>query len=247
MKIHKIAEEGNHAWYFIGREEGRSEKVIDTNEYVIISDGEAVLVDPGGTEVFPFAVSAVSQITPVKNIKHFFCSHQDPDVFSSLPLWLGLCPTANIYMSWVWSSFIAHYGHEYVDRFVTVDDAGIKIVLENRRELVMIPAHYLHSSGNFHLYDPVLKILFTGDIGAALLPSGYSDVFVQNFEQHIQYIEGFHRRWMPSNQAKRNWIQRVRELDIKYMCPQHGAIYQGQDVQKFLDWFDALEVGSAVN
>jgi len=30
------------------------------------------------------------------------------------------------------------------------------------------------------------------------------------------------------------------------MCPQHGRIFQGDDVQRFLDWFEALEVGTAV-
>lgn len=27
------------------------------------------------------------------------------------------------------------------------------------------------------------------------------------------------------------------------LCPQHGAIYRGDDVTRFIDWFDELEVG----
>jgi len=27
------------------------------------------------------------------------------------------------------------------------------------------------------------------------------------------------------------------------MCPQHGAIYRGKDVQRFINWFAELEVG----
>jgi flavorubredoxin len=32
-------------------------------------------------------------------------------------------------------------------------------------------------------------------------------------------------------------------MQIDMLCPQHGAIYQGKDVQRFIEWFDALEVG----
>ncbi len=30
------------------------------------------------------------------------------------------------------------------------------------------------------------------------------------------------------------------------MCPQHGGIFRGDDVPRFLDWLDKLEVGIAV-
>ena len=66
---------------------------------------------------------------------------------------------------------------------------------------------------------------------------------VEDFSSHIRYAEGFHRRWMGSNEAKRQWCERVAHLDIDMLCPQHGAIYQGEDVQRFINWFDGLHVG----
>ena len=109
--------------------------------------------------------------------------------------------------------------------------------------LQAVPAHYLHSSGNFHLYDRAAKVLFSGDVGAGLLPPEHNDLFVKDFSAHIRYAEGFHRRWMGSNEAKRQWCERVSQLDIDLLCPQHGSIYQGKDVQRFIDWFDGLHVG----
>ncbi|HUJ76222.1 MAG TPA: MBL fold metallo-hydrolase, partial [bacterium] len=44
---------------------------------------------------------------------------------------------------------------------------------------------------------------------------------------------------------KNNWIERVRALDIEMMCPQHGAIFRGPLVGRFLDWFQQLQVGTA--
>ena len=109
-----------------------------------------------------------------------------------------------------------------------------------------MPAHYLHSSGNFNLYDPTAKVFFSGDIGAALLPQGEDDLFVKDFDRHIRHAEGFHRRWMGSNEAKLDWCRRVNDLDIDMLCPQHGAIYQGADVKRFINWFAELQIGSGI-
>ena len=113
----------------------------------------------------------------------------------------------------------------------------------NGLSLEAVPAHYLHSSGNFHLYDAKARILFSGDVGAALLPPGEDDLFVENFSKHIRHAEGFHRRWMGSNEAKQRWCRRVDSMEIDMLCPQHGAIYQGQDVKRFINWLSDLDVG----
>ena len=57
------------------------------------------------------------------------------------------------------------------------------------------------------------------------------------------HAEGFHKRWMGSNEAKRRWCERVSQMEIDMLCPQHGAIYQGADVPRFINWFDELQVG----
>jgi flavorubredoxin len=102
----------------------------------------------------------------------------------------------------------------------------------------------LHSSGNFHLYDEKAKILFSGDVGAAMLPPEANDLFVQDFDRHIRHAEGFHRRWMGSNDAKLDWCERASKMEIDMLCPQHGAIYQGKNVERFVNWFAELPVAS---
>ena len=52
-----------------------------------------------------------------------------------------------------------HFGGQD-STFITIPDPGMTIRLGGL-ELQAIPAHYLHSSGNFHLYDPKAKILFS--------------------------------------------------------------------------------------
>ncbi|MBA5874954.1 MAG: MBL fold metallo-hydrolase, partial [Nitrospira sp. CR1.2] len=77
----------------------------------------------------------------------------------------------------------------------------------------------------------------------ALVPDHHASLVVTDFEQHIQYMRGFHLRWMPSTVALRGWTQRVRAIKPRMICPQHGSIFEGEMVGKLLDWLDSLEVG----
>lgn len=242
MKTARVLyEDGSHRWLAIVRDPARPDYLIDTNEYLVTVDDDAILLDPGGAEIFPSVFSALSAEHDPRRIQRIFASHQDPDIVSSLSMWLEFNPSIKCYISWLWASFVPHFGGNK-ETFVPIPDSGMDILVGGQR-LVAIPAHYLHSSGNFHLYDPKAKILFSGDVGAALLPPGEDGVFVEDFDRHIRHAEAFHRRWMGSERAKRDWCSRVSRLDIDMLCPQHGAIYRGADVRRFIDWFSGIEVG----
>lgn len=247
MKAYKLIENDGVTWYMFGRDSERSDHVVDTNEYLIVSGKEGLLLDPGGTEIFPQVCAAVAQVLPIEKIKAFFCSHQDPDIMSSLPLWMGICEDSRVYLPRIWAGFISHFGHEYVKRFVKVEDGGLNFEFgAARKKFRLVPAHYCHSSGNFSLYDPQCKVLFSGDIGAALLPPRETGMMVENFDHHKTYMEGFHRRWMPSSEALARWCDRVQQLDIEYICPQHGAIFPRETIPSFLEWLRKLPVASAL-
>ncbi|GAA3925563.1 MBL fold metallo-hydrolase [Litoribacillus peritrichatus] len=243
MKAQKIYQ-GNHDWVLFGRDPHKPDKIIDTNQYMIVADGQALLLDPGGIELFSSMFASVLKHVKPEQVTALFASHQDPDIISSLGLWDQVIPNAKLYSPWLWEGFIRHFGMENIE-YSPIKDEGGSFKLGSL-ELQFIPAHYLHSSGNMHIYDPVAKILFSGDIGAAL-EHGDFPLYVEDFDQQIDKMRYFHQRWMPSNQAKQNWINRVRQLDIEFMCPQHGRIFKGEQVQTFLNWFEALEVGIAVN
>lgn len=240
-KATKIFEQGNHSWQVIARDPQRPNHLIDTNEYLISRSDLSILTDPGGQEIFPAVFSALSEVADPSKLTHIFASHQDPDVISSLALWLAVRPEIKCYASWLWCSFIPHFGGA-PDTFIPVPDEGQAIDFAGSA-LSVVPAHFLHSSGNLHLYDPVAKILFSGDVGAAILPADDGSLFVTDFDRHARAARGFHQRWMGSALARDAWCARVSELDIDMLCPQHGAIYRGQDVSRFIEWFSELELG----
>lgn len=242
-KTTPIYQDGDHQWLVVSRDADRPDYLIDTNEYLVCSGERALLTDPGGTEIFAAVFSALTTAIDPNRIEAIFASHQDPDIISSLALWLEFKPELKCHLSWLWSEFVPHFGGT-ADTFAEIPDEGAPIRL-GKLELEALPAHYLHSSGNFHLYDRKAAILFSGDVGAALLPAG-SPLFVSDFDRHIRHATTFHQRWMGSREAKRAWCERVAELPIDMLCPQHGAIYRGADVMRFINWFDELEVGVGV-
>jgi flavorubredoxin len=228
MLVERIHSGHHHSWTIFARDPARPNSIIDTNQYAVRAGDHVILLDPGGAEIFPSMLAAVTQAFPVEQIDHLFISHQDPDIGSSLPLWRSVC-------------------RPDMATLTAIPDEGGRLRLGGRLELEFVPAHYLHSSGNFNVYDAEAGILFSGDIGAALLPpDDAGGLYVTDFARHVDYMEGFHRRWMGSEAAKLDWVERVSALDVNLMAPQHGKMIKGDDVKRFLDWFAALEIGSGI-
>ncbi len=243
-----LYESPNHKFIYIGKDVDRPDYIIDTNQYLLIHDDVATIIDPGGIEMFSSVSSAFAGEVRMSNVKFIFSSHQDPDVVSALALWLSITDS-KIIIDRIWSSFISHYGAK-PNNMIMVEDGGMKFNMAKDYAFDIIPAHYLHSPGQLNLYDPISKILFTGDIGAALIPKEdlkskrRPNVFVKDFDNHIKYMEFFHKRFMPSNEPKKIWIDRVSKLDVEMIVPQHGLIFKGKDmVNRFLNWFDSLNLG----
>ena len=239
-KATEIFRSGNHVWQAIHRDPEKPDFLIDTNEYLVTHGEETLLTDPGGMEIFPAVFSALCKVVDPRTLSGIFALHQDPDIISSLSLWLEVKPTLPVHTSWLWTSFIPHFGGD-AGTFRPIPDEGCELSVGGA-SLRAVPAHFLHSSGNFHLYDPLAKVLFSGDVGAALLPAD-APLMVKDFDQHIQHARGFHQRWMGSAAARDAWCERVSRLSIDLLCPQHGAIYAGADVGRFISWFAELEVG----
>ncbi len=215
--------------------------MVQSNQHLIVHESAGLLLDPGGHKIYSRALAECTSQLHGKPLTHIFLSHQDPDIVASVNGWL-MTTDADAYISKLWTRFLPHFGvdrlvearvREIPDEGMVLDFAGI--------ELLILPAHFLHSCGNFHLYDPVSKILYSGDLGASL---GEIDREVHDFEAHISHMEGFHKRYMASGQALRAWAAMVRTLDIECIAPQHGAVFRGKDmVEKFLTWCEGLQCG----
>ena len=237
-----LYESDNHKFIWLGADEVEEQGVVQTNQYLIINNGRGTLVDPGGIHLFSRVVALVSRYIDIEKIDNIFFSHQDPDVSSGIALWLGVTK-ARVYISELWIRFIPHFGIVENNRITSIESLGRDLSLSADSSLKLIPAHFLHSCGNYTFYEPISKTLFTSDIGAAVFPSNGQYLFVDNFDAHLEIMEPFHKRYMASNAVISKWMAQLSGLEINMIAPQHGALFKDENVKKFFDWFSTLKCG----
>ena len=216
-------------------------QMVQANQHLVIHAGHAMILDPGGHKVFAKAMSETMGQLKGGTLDHIFLSHQDPDIVAAVNGWL-MTTDAIAHASQLWLRFIPHFGLDQlvIERLKSIPDEGAVLDLGGAK-LLALPAHFLHSEGNFQLYDPISKILYTGDLGASL---GMDYQEVADFDAHVRYMEGFHRRYMVSGRVLKAWAAMVRQLDIETIAPQHGAVLRGRPlVERFITWCEGLECG----
>jgi flavorubredoxin len=144
----------------------------------------------------------------------------------------------------LWERFIPHFTRpgKLANRLIAIPDNGINLSLGNIR-LQALPAHFLHSEGNYSFYDPVSKFLFSGDIGANFPPDNFDEP-ISKLKNILPFMENFHRRYMSSNRVCTFWVDMIRTLDIEAIVPQHGRPFVDKRVvSEFLEWFERLDCG----
>jgi len=214
---------------------------VQANQHLIIHAGSGMILDPGGHKVYSRVMAETFSLLGGGKLTHLFLSHQDPDIVAAVNGWL-MTTDAMAYISALWTRFVPHFGldHMVADRLKSIPDEGMVFNLGGA-PVVAVPAHFMHSEGNFQLYDPISKILYTGDLGASI---GQDYIFVRDFDEHLKYMAGFHERYMVANRIMRAWAEMVRPLDIEMIAPQHGAIFKGKEmVRRFIDWCADLQCG----
>ncbi|MCL2590374.1 MAG: MBL fold metallo-hydrolase [Betaproteobacteria bacterium] len=221
-----------------------ADHAVQCNQFLIVDGEHGALLEPGGNMTYNGLLMSMARYFYSRDLDYIFASHQDPDIIASANKWM-VTTNCRVLISKLWSRFLPHFttGRNYTDRIIGIPDEGMSVPLGSCK-LKAIPAHFLHSEGNFQIYDSVSKILFSGDLGVSLLDHSDAAKPVADFDAHIDFMAGFHRRYMISNKICRFWAQMVRQLDIEQIVPQHGARFVGKAmVNRFIDWVEDLECG----
>lgn len=232
-----------HQFIWLGAGNPADEDGIPSHQYLIVDGGEAHILDPGGHHIFERVHENVCKFVDPADIKTIFLSHQDPDVAAGIDLWLKVNPKIMVVMSGLWIRFLLHNALQEIPELLVLGDAGDTLELASGSKLHFVPAHFLHSPGNFHVYDERAKILFSGDVGAASSFVSEDVPVVTDMQDHKEAMIDFHRRYMACNKAVQNYLAHVDKLEIEMICPQHGAIFKGEHVAEFFSWLSGLDVG----
>ncbi len=242
---HVLFERGDHR-VVVFNDLVRGDDGVQANQFLVQHGSQSALVDPGGALLYTPLTMALTRYLQPRDLTWILASHQDPDIIGAVDRWL-MYTGATVVCSRLWGRFVPHSVPHYqkntgFDRYRLLDDDGGAVPMGGS-ELWALPAHFLHSVGNFSFYDPVSRILFPGDIGSSMVPSGAGYVPVDDFAPHAHAMLGFHRRDMAGNRVVRLWAAMIRELAPDWIVPQHGLPLTGAAIPAFLDWLEQLDCG----
>jgi flavorubredoxin len=241
----ELYNDGNHlCLMFDDLVDDAADIAVQANQFLIVDHGHGALLDPGGNMTYNGLLLEMHNYFPPKRLEYILASHADPDIIASINKWM-IHSDCKIAISKLWVRFVPHFCSvgNIEGRIEGIPDEGENMHLGNCI-IKAIPAHFMHSEGNFQFYDPFSKILFSGDMGASIVTHKEADAPVTDFHAHIKYMEGFHRRYMISNKICRYWVNMVRQMDVEWIVPQHGKSFKGKKmVNQFLDWIEQLPCG----
>jgi len=232
-----LYQDGDHAVYWLGIAD---QTAFRCNVYLIVDGDEAIIVDPGSRSFFEQVKNRVSQIMPPENISAMILCHQDPDVAASMVDWLDLLPECKVLTSPRAHVLLPHFGKKDYD-FYDIEDHP-EYTLPSGAVLQFITAPHLHSPAAFTTLDRCSKYLFSGDIWAALSPEW--QLTVTDFDNHALTMDLFHVDYMASNIAANGYIDKIADLEIEALLPQHGSIIGADHVAAAYEYLRDLRCGT---
>ena len=216
-------------------------EAVQSNQFLIVDGDTGAVIDPGGNLAYGELYLEMTRHFPPHRLSAIIASHADPDIVAALDRWMT-ATTAPVYISRVWERFTPHFCKpgKTTGRVVGIPDRGMRIPV-GRSELVALPAHFMHSEGNFQFWDPASGILFSGDLGVSVGVDPTRPV--SELAPHLARMEPFHRRYMVSGKVLKLWAAMVRALPIRMIVPQHGCPLEGPAVTQFIDWASRFDCG----
>lgn len=214
---------------------------VQANQFLIVDGESGALIDPGGNLAYNDLHLGLTRHCPPQKLQALIASHADPDIIASLDRWMT-ATSAPVYISKIWERFIPHFCKpgKTQGRVVGIPDGGMPIRI-GRSTLLAVPAHFMHSEGNFQFWDATSGILFSGDLAVSV---GVDPaVTITELGPHLKAMEAFHKRYMVSGKILKLWAQMVKGLPIRLIVPQHGAPLAGAAVPEFIAWAEQLACG----
>jgi glyoxylase-like metal-dependent hydrolase (beta-lactamase superfamily II) len=218
---------------YVGQPDGRGPKRVFN-----------LLIDPGSSSDFAFVRSKVEQVIGgLDRLSALFINHQDPDVGSSAPMILQrFAPQAALICSESTWRLVRHFNLGR-DRFVNTGKHADGLRLPTGHRIIPVPTAYCHFVGAVGLYDPVARVLFSGDLFGGLTETRAQGLWAD--ESDWAGVRAFHQLYMPTQMALRHAIRSIRALEPRprVIAPQHGRLLRGPLIEEMMSRLETLEVG----
>lgn len=219
--------------------------LLNRNIYLRVFQGAGktlnMVIDPGPpVDLEPMARKVSSVIGSLSKVQMVYVNHQDPDVGANTTYLAKLNPKLLTLMTEDTWRLVQFFGLDQKNFRAVERFKNLRISLPTGHRLQFIPTPFCHFRGACMVYDLETRILFSGDLFGGIASSDLTAT-----EANWAGIKAFHQLYMPSNDALRLAVRRIRALDPAplMIAPQHGGIIKGPLIEDFLERMNGLSVG----
>ena len=233
-----LYDDDKHSIYWLGVLEDNAFRI---NSYLINDGDQSIIIDPGSRPYFENIKNHIKDLGFYDNLVAMVCCHQDPDVAASMYDWLQIKPELEIIASARTNVLLPHYGATDYNYYDAGNANNHEFVFKSGRKLKFIEAPFLHFPGAITTLDESSNTLFSGDIWAAI-DIDYQFI-VTDFDDHKLKLDLFHIDYMASNLASRRFAEKLKDLNIDLILPQHGAIIHQKFITNAIEYLKDLRCG----
>jgi len=209
---------------------------FSNNPYLVVTEEGAILIDPGSVLHYHVVAKKVLQVVRPEEIKVIIVQHQDPDLCASIPKFEVLIDRPiEVVVPAQAALFMSYYG--ITSKLVTPADGETLRLLG--RDYLFRYTPYVHFVGAFMTFCPATKTLFASDVFAAF----DKDWTLMADEDYVEATRRFVELYVGSREAWAQALETVRELAPTRICPQHGSIIEGEEIERYLDAVSRFDVG----
>lgn len=223
--------------YWVGRNDADTE--LHCNSYLLVDEQDVVLIDPGSIPDFHVVMRKVLDVVSPEQITLIVAQHQDPDVCGNLAVVEEVVNNPELEIAAVPETIRLIRALGLRSRFFDVEANGYRRVLKSGRELEFIPTPYLHSPGAMITVDTKTRTAFTSDLFGGI-SRDWSLFASAGF---LEAMTPWHQHYMPTSSILRPCIEALERRGFERICPQHGSILEGAQMQAAFDHLKALPCG----
>jgi serine phosphatase RsbU (regulator of sigma subunit)/glyoxylase-like metal-dependent hydrolase (beta-lactamase superfamily II) len=213
------------------------------NAYLIVLNGDGIIIDPGSVLYFEDLIRKVTQKIPLKNISYVIAQHQDPDVCGNVAQLINAIiadggKNCKVVAHSRTSILIRHYGIGATIVHSNHMPRG-RLLWAGDRQLEFIHTPYLHSPGAIATYFPEDRVLFSSDIFGGVMDNW--QLFAS--DNYLEKVTKFHQEYMPAKEFILYAMTKFERYDIDMIAPQHGSILNKTQSADMIEAFKTFECG----
>lgn len=204
------------------------------NSYLILGSEKTALIDTVDPTKSYHLLSNLEK-AGISRIDYVIANHAEQDHSGTIPDVLELFPNAVIVTNEKCKEFLEELLLIDKEKFLTVKDGETLSLGDKTLEFHFTP--WVHWPETMVTYLKEDKILFTCDFFGSHLAD--SPLFVRDEPKVLESAKRYYAEiMMPFRTSIRKNIERIETLDIRYLAPSHGPVYENPQViiGAYKDW-----------